>query len=40
VLYAGDLLFIGGTPISWAGPVIAASGIHQVRDYPSDLLST
>ncbi|MFE4369709.1 MBL fold metallo-hydrolase [Streptomyces sp. NPDC056835] len=58
VLYAGDLLFIGGTPISWAGPVsnwitacdrmlalepelvvpghgpvIAASGIHQVRDY-------
>ncbi|WP_020494683.1 MBL fold metallo-hydrolase [Sciscionella marina] len=21
VLYAGDLLFIGGTPISWAGPV-------------------
>ncbi|MGW3283461.1 MBL fold metallo-hydrolase [Streptomyces sp. NPDC001002] len=58
VLYAGDLLFIGGTPISWAGPVsnwitacdrmlalepdlvvpghgpvIAAAGIHQVRDY-------
>lgn len=21
VLYAGDLLFIGGTPISWAGPI-------------------
>lgn len=21
VLYAGDLLFIGGTPITWAGPV-------------------
>ena len=21
MLYAGDLLFIGGTPISWAGPV-------------------
>ncbi|MEU9624161.1 MULTISPECIES: MBL fold metallo-hydrolase [unclassified Streptomyces] len=58
VLYAGDLLFIGGTPISWVGsvshwitacdrmlalepelivpghgPVVAASGIHQVRDY-------
>ncbi|WP_331772848.1 MBL fold metallo-hydrolase (plasmid) [Embleya sp. NBC_00888] len=58
VLYAGDLLFIGGTPISWAGPisnwitacdrmlalepervvpghgpVVAATDIHQVRDY-------
>ncbi|MFT4287979.1 MBL fold metallo-hydrolase [Nocardioides sp.] len=58
VLYAGDLLFIGGTPIAWAGPishwieacdrmmaleptlvvpghgpVIAAEGIVQVRDY-------